>query len=165
MTVAVDIQWAVTAGDELWLPPAADIRRWVRAVWRRQRPGRAQLTVRVVDRDEAAVLNETYRHRQGPTNVLSFPVHEPGLVDPPLLGDIVICAPLVAAEAREQDKEIAAHWAHLVVHGVLHLLDYDHETDASAEAMEAIEIMVLGELGWADPYAENPALQPRQPRA
>ena len=91
----------------------------------------------------------------GPTNVLSFPFEQPAMVQPPLLGDIVICAPLVVKEAAEQNKDVMAHWTHLVVHGVLHLLGYDHESDRDANVMETLETEIMAELNCPDPYAEN----------
>ena len=153
------------SGEEM----SSSIETWAKAVltapqsrWLRQQPWQAQetvhhaaqLTVRLVDAEESAALNQNYRHRQGATNVLSFPFTEPFQLQPPLLGDIVICVPLVAAEAREQNKTLLAHWAHLVVHGTLHLLGYDHLGDNQAEEMESLEIMILAQLGFADPYHE-----------
>ncbi len=110
------------------------------------------LTIRVVDRRESARLNATYRGKTGPTNVLSFPFQAPPQAVPETLGDLVICAPVVAREARAQGKSPRAHWAHMVVHGVLHLLGYDHILVRQARVMEGLEKSILAELGYADPY-------------
>jgi probable rRNA maturation factor len=133
------------------LPAEDDFRRWVEAALAGRR-GEAELTIRVVDAEESAELNGTYRHKPGPTNVLSFPFAAPPGVELPLLGDIVICAPVVAREAAEQGKTAPAHWAHMTVHGCLHLLGYDHIDPAEAEIMESLEKEVLSALGYADPY-------------
>jgi len=108
------------------------------------------LTIRIVDEEEGRQLNAAYRGRDYATNVLTFPLTE----EPILMGDIVICAPVVAKEAVEQGKPLLAHYAHMTVHGVLHLHGYDHEVDAQAELMEAMEIAVMHKLGFANPYAE-----------
>lgn len=113
----------------------------------------AEITVRIVDAAEGQQLNRDFRGKDYATNVLSFPAELPEGVKLPLLGDLVICAPVVAREAAEQGKPVAAHYAHLTVHGVLHLLGWDHEHDKDAEAMEQLEREVLAELGLPDPYA------------
>jgi probable rRNA maturation factor len=137
------------------LPAAASVRRWVEAALAGQRRA-IELAVRYVDSDEGRALNRDYRGKDYATNVLSFPVELPPGVRSPLLGDLVICAPVVALEALGQDKPLAHHHAHLVVHGVLHLLGMDHErTEAEADAMEARERTILGRLGIPDPYAER----------
>jgi probable rRNA maturation factor len=110
------------------------------------------LTIRIVDAAESADLNERFRSKKGPTNVLSFAADVPDIVELPLLGDIVICAPLVAEEAVAQKKELEAHWAHLVIHGVLHLTGFDHQSETQAAAMESREIALLAVLGFPDPY-------------
>lgn len=115
----------------------------------------AELTIRVVDEDEGRELNATYRGYDHATNVLAFPADLPKGVNAALLGDLVICAPVVGREAAEQDKPLAAHWAHLVIHGVLHLLGYDHEEEAAAAVMESRERAVLAELGYPDPYLDG----------
>lgn len=151
MSLDLDLQIAIDAAD---LPAEADFRRWAEAAL----AGRAEapeLTIRVVDADESAELNGTYRHKQGPTNVLSFPFEAPPGVELPLLGDIVICAPVVAREALEQGKTVEEHWAHMVVHGCLHLLGYDHIEAGEAEVMESLERDVLSGLGYPDPYGES----------
>ena len=138
------------------LPAAASFRKWVAAALA-GRIREADLAIRLVDADEGQALNRHYRGKDYATNVLSFPAEVPeGLpknVKFPLLGDLVICAPVVAREASEQGKTVTAHYAHLTVHGVLHLLGWDHEDDKEAEAMEQLEREILADLGIADPYA------------
>ena len=113
----------------------------------------AIMTIRIVDEAESAMLNQQYRQKSGATNVLSFPADLPEEVDLPLLGDLVICAQLVKSEASAQAKPVKAHWAHLVIHGTLHLLGYDHLDEAEAVQMESLETKLLARLGFADPYA------------
>jgi probable rRNA maturation factor len=132
-------------------PAPRDIARWVRAVLAGRR--QSLLTVRIVGKAEGARLNRRWRGKRGATNVLSFPGAELPGNGPDLLGDIVICAPVVDREARTQGKPRAAHWAHMVVHGALHLLGYDHETRAQAAVMESLEVKLLARLGVDDPYA------------
>ena len=144
----LDLQLASDAAD---LPSEAQFQQWVTTALRGTRD-EAQLTIRIVDDEEGAELNETYRGKQGPTNVLSFPFEAPPGVEIPLLGDIVICAPKVAREAAEQGKPLQAHWAHLTIHGTLHLLGYDHIEAEEAEQMEALETELLAALGYANPY-------------
>ena len=137
------------------LPAAASVRRWATAAIAGQRRV-AELAVRYVDSAEGRALNRDYRDKDYATNVLSFPVDLPKGVRSALLGDLVICAPVVALEALGQDKPLAHHHAHLVVHGVLHLLGMDHErSEADAHAMEARERRILAGLGIPDPYAER----------
>ncbi|HHW77910.1 MAG TPA: rRNA maturation RNase YbeY [Xanthomonadaceae bacterium] len=151
MTLELDLQIAL---DMPGLPTEADFRHWAAAALvGADYSKNAELTIRVVNEAESTALNETYRHKQGPTNVLSFPFEAPPEVETPLLGDIVICAPVVLREAVSQGKTLAAHWAHLVAHGVLHLLGYDHD-EAQAEAMESLEIRILAGLGYPDPYGD-----------
>ena len=111
-----------------------------------------ELSIRLVKEDESADLNSQYRGKSGPTNVLSFPFESPVPLEPRLLGDLVICAPVVDREAVEQGKTEHDHWAHMVVHGCLHLLGYDHIDDQDAERMEALEIEILQTLQIANPY-------------
>ncbi|HID49631.1 MAG TPA: rRNA maturation RNase YbeY [Chromatiales bacterium] len=153
MSAVVDVQRQVEGG-----PSDENLRRWVEAVLATEgRTEPLELTVRIVDAEEIAALNERYRHKTGPTNVLSFPFEAPPGVDLNLLGDLVIAAPVVAGEARAQGKEETAHWAHLVVHGILHLLGYDHQEPARTEIMERREIRILRELGFPDPYVLDEA--------
>ncbi|MFA6053080.1 MAG: rRNA maturation RNase YbeY [Methylobacter sp.] len=114
----------------------------------------AEIVVRIVDEPESAQLNEQYRHKKGPTNILSFPVELPEGIELNLLGDLVICAPVLEKEAAEQHKLLAHHWAHIVVHGVLHLLGYDHMDETEAEQMESKEITILKKLKINNPYIE-----------
>ncbi len=135
------------------LPAPASFRRWVAAALRgarRRKP--AELAIRIVDADEGRALNRDYRGKDYPTNVLSFPAELPPGLRLPLIGDLAICAPVVLREAGEQGKPARDHWAHLTVHGVLHLLGYDHIDHRDADAMEALETRILASLGIADPY-------------
>lgn len=136
------------------IPAAASFRKWVAAALA-GRVREAALSIRIVDEDEGRDLNRQYRGRDYPTNVLSFPAELPEGVQLPLLGDLAICAPVVAREAHEQGKPLASHYAHLTVHGVLHLLGWDHEDPAGAEAMERLEREILAGLGITDPYADQ----------
>ena len=137
------------------VPAAPSFRRWVTTALE-SRIREADLAIRIVDVDEGRALNRHYRGKDYATNVLSFPAERPpGLPKNakfPLLGDLVICAPIVAKEAASQNKPLAAHYAHLTVHGCLHLLGWDHEDDADAHAMEQLEREILAGLGIADPY-------------
>lgn len=118
----------------------------------------AQVSLVIVDEAEGRQLNRDYRGKDYATNVLSFALNEGDTVAGlPLFGDLVFCAPVVAREAAEQGKTLEAHYAHLTVHGMLHLQGFDHEADDEAEAMEALETALLGKLGYADPYATEKA--------
>lgn len=143
----VDIQHASEARD---LPRDEELSRWANAGWQREQP--SEVTLRVVDEDESAALNGQYRQKHYATNVLSFPFEQPEGIEVPLAGDLVICAGVVAQEAHEQHKSLIAHWAHMVIHGMLHLQGYDHIDDREAEEMEALEIRLLAELGFSNPY-------------
>ena len=142
------------------VPASTSFRKWV-ATALKGRIREADLAIRIVDAREGRALNRHYRGKDYATNVLSFPaqmtegVKLPKGVKLPLLGDLVICAPVVAREAREQKKALAAHYAHLTVHGTLHLLGWDHEDEREAEAMEQLEREILAELGIGDPYADD----------
>ena len=133
------------------LPSARKVRRWIECALAPGR-GRRSIGVRVVDRAESRRLNATYRSHDRPTNVLSFPGPRQQPAGEHLLGDLVICAPVVTEEARAQGKAVDAHWAHLIVHGTLHLLGHDHDRPRSARAMEAREIQILAKLGYCNPY-------------
>ncbi|MDZ3995262.1 rRNA maturation RNase YbeY [Pseudomonas sp. Teo4] len=147
----LDLQRATDAAA----PDDAAFRRWCELALR-QRSADSEMTIRLVDEAEGRELNHTYRHKDYATNVLSFPADVPDdLLDIPLLGDLVICVPVVEREAAEQGKALEAHWAHLVIHGCLHLLGYDHIEDDEAEEMEALERDLLAELGHPDPYADD----------
>ena len=134
-------------------PDAERVRSWAEAALGDRVD--AELCIRIVDEAEGRELNHRYRQRDRATNVLSFPAELPEGVDVPLLGDIVICAPVVRREAVEQDRQQDAHWAHMVVHGVLHLLGMDHQEDAEAAAMESLESATMRGLGYPDPYTED----------
>jgi probable rRNA maturation factor len=134
------------------LPAAVSFRRWVAAALAGRRPG-AELALRLVDEADGRALNLQYRGKPNATNVLSFPAELPEGMKLPLLGDIVLCAPVVAREATEQRKPLNAHYAHLTVHGVLHLLGFDHAEAEQAEVMEGLEREILAGLGVPDPYA------------
>lgn len=153
LTVSVQRALPLAVGRRHGVPTRADLTAWIRTALAGRR---GQVTVRVVDEAEGATLNQTYRHQSGPTNVLSFAVGAdpmlPNALRRPPLGDIVICAPVVAHEAAVQGKPLAAHWAHMVVHGGLHLLGYDHMDAAQAEIMERCEVDILATLGFPDPY-------------
>lgn len=157
MILQVEVQVALANSDVAGLPTEEAIQSWAEAAIKAAGAGpEAQMTVRIVDVAEITELNATYRQKTGATNVLSFPFEAPpGLPADaalPMLGDVVVCAAVVEQEATAQDKPLSAHWAHMIVHGTLHLLGYDHIKDAEAEAMEALEIQVLAALGYADPY-------------
>ncbi|MCW8881311.1 MAG: rRNA maturation RNase YbeY [Sedimenticola sp.] len=125
--------------------------KWAEAVLD-NRLDQVELVIRIVDLEESQQLNREYRGMDKPTNVLSFPFEAPEVVESDHIGDLVICAPVVAAEAAEQGKPLEAHWAHLVVHGVLHLLGFDHINDQQAEEMENLEVEILANLGFSNPY-------------
>ena len=148
MAIELDLQ---RAGCFANAPSDAQFEAWVTAVL--EPDSDAELTIRLVDREESRGLNRSYRGKDRETNVLSFPADLPDGVDLPLLGDIVICAPLVEEEALGQGKPVEDHWAHLTLHGLLHLLGYDHVEESDAEVMEALETTLLAGLGIADPYA------------
>ena len=132
------------ASDTLQIPSKAQFKKWAKNTIRVD----TEVTIRIVDENEGRALNSAYRGKDYATNVLTFPLAE----KPHLMGDIVLCAPIVAAEAISQNKSLEAHFAHLTVHGVLHLHGYDHETEPQAELMETIEIQILAKLGYANPY-------------
>jgi probable rRNA maturation factor len=150
--LTLDLQQAM---DFAGLPSADQFQHWAEAGLLAP-DGKRELTVRIVDEAESAALNAAYRHKQGPTNVLSFPFEAPiPEVDTGLLGDVVLCAPVVAREAAAQGKSPEAHWAHLVIHGLLHLQGHDHQQAEQALAMERLEIRILNELGYPDPYGDD----------
>jgi probable rRNA maturation factor len=147
MTIELDVQNATVFEP---LPDDAQFNLWAEVALRGK--SEAELTLRLVDRDESRKLNSRYRGKDQPTNVLSFPAELPPDLGIPLLGDIVLCAPLVGEESAAQNKSLSAHWAHLVIHGVLHLLGHDHQDEREAAEMEAIEVELLASLGFANPY-------------
>lgn len=182
--ILVDLQIAEDLGNLEFVPVQQDFEKWAGAALSKQNND-SELTIRIVSEEEISELNQTYRAKSGPTNVLSFPFEMPDFgfdvhgstnfagagkrrsydeelgesqldefekMDIPLLGDLVICAAVVNREALEQKKPFDAHWAHMVIHGVLHLLGYDHIQKIEAEAMETLEITLLSELGYSTPY-------------
>lgn len=146
--ITVQVQYAT---DRKGVPSVAEFKRCVAAALA-GRLERGEVLVRVVDETESAELNRAYRGKDRPTNVLSFPFEPPPGVPSALLGDLIICAGVVRREAREQGKSARDHWAHMVVHGCLHLLRFDHETDQEAERMENLEVDILAGLGIDNPY-------------
>jgi probable rRNA maturation factor len=150
VSVEVVVQYAVDPPTAL--PSKKTITIWVKAALAGRRE-EAQVTVRIVDEEEGSELNQRWRKRAGPTNVLSFSSTGLELIAPALLGDIVICAPVVEREAQHQRKALRAHWAHMVIHGTLHLLGLDHIEEQQALIMEQLETEILGRLGYADPYS------------
>ncbi|WP_336605349.1 rRNA maturation RNase YbeY [Stutzerimonas stutzeri] len=154
--IELDLQCASNGA----VPDEAELRRWCELALH-QRTADSELTIRLVDEAEGRELNRDYRDKDYATNVLSFPADVPDgpggvpMLDIPLLGDLVICVPVVEREATEQGKALQAHWAHLVIHGCLHLLGYDHLEDDEAEEMESLERQLLAELGHPDPYADE----------
>ena len=148
MAIILDIQSASSSEDA---PDEQSMKRWVSAAIV-SKTGDTELSIRIVDERESQELNQTYRGSSGPTNVLSFPF-DAEIPEPlPLIGDIVICAPIVAREAEQQNKELKAHWAHMIVHGVLHLQGYDHQNDTEAVIMETLETEIMQKLGFPPPY-------------
>ncbi len=142
----INVQRRVTAAG---VPAPSTLRAWAMAALEGAAPG--EITIRVVAEEESAALNGKFRHKPYATNVLSFPYESEALSEQ-VLGDLVICAPVVAREAVKQGKEPHAHWAHMVVHGVLHLLGHDHIHEEEAERMEMKERQILARLGFPDPY-------------
>lgn len=154
MTPLLDLQYGEQQHPDS-LPSPEQFQQWVTAALHACQHDEPELTIRIVDETESQQLNSDYRAKHSPTNVLSFPFEAPPEVPIPLLGDLVICTSVVHREAEEQGKETTAHWAHMVVHGCLHLLGYDHIKDADADVMENLERQVLASLGFPDPYKEE----------
>lgn len=147
--VILDLQ--IACANSQGLPTEADFQQWLEAVLP-QFQEVSEVTIRLVDEAESHQLNLTYRGKDKSTNVLSFPFEAPPEIELPLLGDLIICRQVVEQEAVEQEKALFAHWAHMVVHGSLHLLGYDHIVDDEAEEMESIETEIMQSLGYPDPY-------------
>lgn len=153
MELYVDLQ--IASENEQSLPELAQIETWVNAAIMAasdEAREEAELTVRIVDTAESQELNSQYREKDKPTNVLSFPFQNPPGITLPLLGDLIICKSVVEKEAVEQNKRLISHWAHMLIHGTLHLLGYDHIDEEEAETMERIETNLMIELGYNDPY-------------
>ncbi|OCG25197.1 rRNA maturation RNase YbeY [Gilliamella sp. Fer1-1] len=147
--IILDLQ--IATKEQQNLPSEAQILQWLDVILP-QFMDNAELTIRIVDEQESQQLNYTYRHKDKPTNVLSFPFESPVEIEVPLLGDLIICKQVVETEAVQQHKSLTSHWAHMIVHGCLHLLGYDHILDEEAEEMENIEIDIMQQLGFKDPY-------------
>lgn len=148
MNLTLELQ---LASDTSEIPAEADFNMWALAVLK-GRLESAEVVIRVVDEEESQRLNRDFRDKDKATNVLSFPFEVPAQVESTHIGDLVICAPVVIREAAEQQKPAADHWAHMVVHGLLHLLGYDHQDEEEAEEMESLERVILGSMGITDPY-------------
>ena len=156
MTIHIDLQ---TESESKQLPSIEALTLWANKA-HQSKESETDITIRIVDIEESAELNQTYRGKEGPTNVLSFPFEAPPGIDIHLLGDVslgdlVICAPVVEREASEQDKALIAHWAHMVIHGVLHLQGYDHIEDEEALIMEGLETEIIMELNYPAPYQDQ----------
>ncbi len=150
--ISVDLQ---TASTMKGVPTEDLLAEWVKVAIEGSSVNQAndiEVSIRIVDKEESQALNAQYRGKDKPTNVLSFPAEFPEGVDIPFLGDLVICAPIVLEEARIQKKEALAHWTHMVIHGTLHLLGYDHIEEQEAEMMEALETKLLESQGYSCPY-------------
>lgn len=149
--IGVDVQRALESSTQ---PSDEQFQRWVSATVAAVNTHQscAEVSIRLVDADESQALNRDYRQKDKPTNVLSFPTDFPAELEIPLLGDLVICTPVVEQEAAAQGKTLEAHWAHMTIHGTLHLLGYDHIDDHEAEQMEALETQLLTELHYPPPY-------------
>lgn len=157
----IDLQIASENSDNL--PLLSQFQHWVDKALSTEANNTAypetEITIRIVDESESHQLNLTYRGKDKPTNVLSFPFEAPANIELPLLGDLVICRSVVEQEALEQNKPLEAHWAHLTIHGTLHLLGYDHLTDAEAEEMESLETTIMQSLDFADPYLSEKLIE------
>lgn len=135
-----------------YVPELEDFTTWAQAALVERGKNLTELSIRIVELAESQQLNHDYRGKDKPTNVLSFPFENPPGIQLPLIGDLVICAEVVKQEAAAQNKTETAHWAHMVIHGCLHLLGYDHIQDDEAELMESMEKRILSQLGFDDPY-------------
>ena len=154
MTAIIDYQQAYEGEEAILadIPTSSELERWANVVLAYEGVSEHEVTVRFTDEVESQALNFEYRGKEKPTNVLSFPFEAPPGIEMNLLGDLVICAPVISREAKEQQKAVVNHYAHMTVHGLLHLMGYDHIEDADAEEMESKEIEILAQLGIDDPY-------------
>lgn len=148
------IDYQIICKDHKNLPQINDLTLWVESALL-PTTSRNEITIRIVDSAESHKLNLTYRGKDSPTNVLSFPFECPAEVELPLLGDLVICQQVVEKEAQEQNISLMDHYAHLIIHGVLHLQGFDHMNDQDAEVMEGLETQIMQRLGLPDPYASE----------
>ena len=154
MPVSIEMSVSETLdSEEEDIPDAASVQQWAEMAC--QSDDQVIASVQVVSNDEMRELNNTWRGKDKPTNVLSFPMQSPEEVDMKILGDLVLCAGVINSEAKQQQKAAQAHWAHMVVHGMLHLQGYDHVDDEQADEMEALEIRILSQLGFDNPYLEH----------
>lgn len=154
--VEVDLQVAIAEKNGLYLPNNQELAEWAAITLAKvnyEEPT-VSVSIRVVSEDEITELNKNYRNIDKPTNVLSFPYEALPDVEIDLLGDIVVCAAVMQIEAQQQSKNIEQHWAHIIIHGVLHLLGFDHAEDTTAEEMESLEVSILSSLGIPNPYGE-----------
>ncbi|TDO98777.1 rRNA maturation RNase YbeY [Marinomonas balearica] len=148
----VDLDLQVATQESTGLPTLKEFELWAESALPKDSDTCYEMTIRLVDEEESQTLNNEYRGKNKPTNVLSFPFEVPEGVELPLLGDLVICRQVVEQEAQEQKKDLNHHWCHMVVHGVLHLRGYDHIKEDEAEEMEALEVQILASLNIPDPY-------------
>ena len=156
MNLTLDIDNASSCSQ---IPNEPLVYRWVYAALKGQtieEKDDVELSIRIVDEQESAEFNQRYRDKQGATNVLSFPADLPDSLQLPLLGDLIICAPVVEMEAQQQKKTLDAHWAHMIIHGSLHLIGFDHIHDQDAEEMEALETSIITGLNFPPPYEQSP---------
>lgn len=153
----IDVQNNCPPNATSWVPSVNQLEAWSQAVFKHENLSAAEITLRLVDEAEIQSLNKQYRNKNKPTNVLSFPAHIPDEVklEVPFLGDIILCVPVIDREAQEQKKPVLHHWAHMVVHGILHLLNYDHMHEDEAEIMESKEILILNGLNIGNPYSDD----------
>lgn len=149
MTLSTAIQLCCKSDD---VPDPHSVRKWADAAFSKVASDDAEVTIRIVDEEEARELNRKYRNKDSATNVLSFAYSDDPYAQASLLGDVVVCAPVLRREASSQAKSIDAHWAHIVVHGILHLCGYDHDRERSALHMQHLETEILAELGFPAPY-------------
>jgi len=159
MSVQLDIQIADDLSESIEEPPPSNLlQEWAQAAWQGAESAEPFVSLRIVSAQESQQLNNDYRAKNKPTNVLSFPMQMdeafsmPEILSEIMLGDLAICAEVVASEAQQQQKTLFSHWAHMVVHGMLHLQGFDHIDDAQAEEMESLESQIMQQLGFADPY-------------
>ncbi|MEP4892186.1 MAG: rRNA maturation RNase YbeY [Aliiglaciecola sp.] len=152
MNIDLDIQIACENNN---LPSKEQFELWLQSALADQQTEDTELTIRVVSPEESQNLNATYREKDKPTNILSFPFEAPAEIELSLLGDLVVCADIVEKEAKQQNKQLFDHWAHMIVHGSLHLLGFDHENENDAQIMEGLEVQILAKLGIDDPYQDH----------
>ena len=148
MSISIELQNTLS---ESGLPTLEDFQCWAQAIPSQEQQ---EVLIRIVDGQEMLALNKRYRQQNKVTNVLSFPAELPEVVECPLLGDVIICAQVVQQEAGQQGKSVTSHWAHLTVHGILHLMGYNHTANSDAQIMESLEIDIMQTLGFVNPYSD-----------